>query len=262
MALGFGSTIYLCGGLTGSGSTTGSIVEIDLGSGTLVRIGALVAPVHDAGGATLNGVGYVFGGGRFGPGAVVQRVGATGSGHVVGSLPAVRADLAAVVVGNEIVVVGGGTPASPDHRVLATTDGRRFQVVAQLLVGVRYPAVATIGGLVYVIGGSTPTGDTSAIQVVDPATGKVHIAGHLAHSLSHASAVVLAGRILVAGGQSAGRAQSTLWLLDASTGSTKQVGRLPYAVSDSAAIVVGDVAYLIGGEGPGPLASIISISVR
>ena len=73
----------------------------------------------------------------------------------LGRLPAIRADLAAVSVAGELVVVGGGTPGRPDLRVLATTDGRSFRVVAHLLVGVRYPAVAVVGSLIYVVGGST-----------------------------------------------------------------------------------------------------------
>ena len=44
--------------------------------------------------------------------------------------------------------------------VLATTDGRRFTVVAPLRVPVRYPAVAALGGQIYVFGGQAITGPT------------------------------------------------------------------------------------------------------
>ena len=254
--------MLLCGGLTSAGTTSGSILRIDLTSGVATSVGRLAAPVHDAGAASLGSLTFIFGGGRFGPGSVVQRVDGTGGSTVAGHLPAARADLAAVAIDGEFVVVGGGTPARPDRRVLATTDGVRFRTVATLLVGVRYPAVVVVAGSLYVIGGSTPSGDTSVIQMVDPRTGVVRIVGQLPYGLSHAVALDVGGHVLIAGGRRAGLAQDALWSLDA-TSRIVRVGRLPYPVSDAAAVVVDGVGYLIGGEGAaGPLASIISLAVR
>ena len=163
VAVNLGSDVLICGGLTFGGTTTRSILLFDVASGQVSPAGPLAVAVHDAGGAALNGRAYVFGGGRSAAGSTVQRVDPAGSATVVGALPAARADLAAVGIGGEIVVVGGGTPGHPDGRVLATTDGRQFRVVARLLVPVRYPAVAVLGGLVYVAGGSTASGVTSVI---------------------------------------------------------------------------------------------------
>ncbi|HEX7473890.1 MAG TPA: kelch repeat-containing protein [Candidatus Limnocylindrales bacterium] len=262
VALAFGSTILVCGGLTGAGTTTGSILRIDPRSGDVTAAGALATSVHDAGGAVLDGTGFVLGGGRLVAGSVVQRVAETGAANAVGHLPAVRADLTAVSVGGEIVVVGGGTPAHPDGRILATTDGHVFRIVGTLRVAVRYPAVAAVGGLVYVIGGSTPAGESRAIQVVDPRTGVVRILGRLAHGLSDASALVVGGALLIAGGRTAGRAQAALLQLDIARGTVTTVGRLPYPVSDAAVVVVDGTGYLIGGEGTGPLASIVTLAPR
>jgi len=262
VALAVGSAILLCGGLTSTGTTTGAILRIDLQSGRVFSGGALAAPVHDAGGAVLGGSGFVFGGGSVVPGSLVQRVGPTGAAIAVGQLPVVRADLVAVSVDGELLIVGGGTPARPDARVLATTDGGRFRAVAMLAVGVRYPAVAVVGGLVYVIGGSTPSGDSSVIQEIDPHTGLVRIVGHLTDGLSHASALVVGGALLIAGGRKGGSAQDALWELDVARGTVTRIGRLPYAVSDMAAVVVGGIGYLIGGEGLAPVASIITVSMR
>lgn len=257
-----GRALLLCGGLTTAGATTGAIERIDLPSGRVIRVGDLADPVHDAGGAVLNGAGFVVGGGRAGPGAVVQRVGPAGAATAVGQLPAVRADLAAVSVGGELMVVGGGTPARPDRRVLASTDGRHFRIVGKLLVGVRYPAVAVVAGRVYVIGGSTRSGDTRVIQAFDPRTGVVRIVGHLRRGLSHASALVVGGALLVAGGRVAGRAQNGLWRFDVATGAVAPAGRLPYAVSDMAVAVVDGIGYLIGGERFHAVASIITVTTR
>lgn len=262
VAVVLGSGVLVCGGLTKSGATTGSILQIDVASGRVSPLGSLAVAVHDAGGAALNGAAFVFGGGRSVAGSTSQQVDPAGTAAVVGELPAVRADLVAVTIGGEIVLVGGGTPGQPDGRVLATTDGRHFRVVARLLVAVRYPAVAVLDGLIYVAGGSTASGMTSVIQVVDISSGNVRIVGHLPRPISDASGLVIGNRVLIAGGRSAGRAQAELWQLDVANGAVHDVGRLPYPVADTAAAVVGQVGYLIGGETIGPIASIIVLSLH
>jgi len=224
------------------------------------KAGALAAPVHDAGGAVLDGFGFVFGGGNVMPGSVVQRVDPMSRTITVGDLPVARADLSAVSVAGEILIIGGGTSSGPDARVLATSDGRRFRTVGRLLVGVRYPAVAVVGDLVYVIGGSTPSGDTRVIQAIDPRTGVVRIVGRLAQGSSHASALVVAGGLLIAGGRAAGLAQDGLWRFDVVGGTVTRIGRLPYPVSDAAVVVADGIGYLIGGEGLRPLATIIALT--
>ena len=259
VAVVLGSELLVCGGLTLSG-TTASILRIDLATGHVSSFGALVQAVHDAGGAVLGGAAYVFGGGQSVAEGTIQRVAGPGTGTRIGELPAARADLVAVSVAGEILIVGGGTTAGPDGRILATTDGIHTRVLGRLLVPVRYPAVAVLGGLVYVVGGAMPTGDTTAIQVVDPASGSVRLLGHLPRPLSHASGLVLDGSILVAGGRSAGSAQAELWRLDPETGDVSTVGRLPYAVSDAAAVVVDGLGELIGGEASGPIATLITVT--
>jgi Kelch motif len=262
VALAVDGSILVCGGLTRTGATTGSIEQIDLSSGRVSAGGTLADPVHDAGGATLGGTGFIFGGGRSGPGAIVQRVGLRVPSTTVGSLPAVRADLVVAAIDGEAIIVGGGTPTRYDDRVLATTDGRHFRTVARLLVGVRYPGVAVVGEVAYVVGGSTPAGDSPIIQAIDLRTGVVRIAAHLERGLSHASALVIDGNLVIAGGRTGGLAQDGFWRFDPVSATVAPVGRLPYPVSDTAAVVVDGIGYLIGGEDHGPLASIITVQVR
>ncbi len=261
VAIDLGSVVLICGGLS-TGGTTGSILELDPGSARISRAGSLAVAVHDAGGAALDGQAYVFGGGRTVAGSTVQRVDPGGTAIAVGQLPAARADLVAVATGSEIVLVGGGTPGQPDGRVLATTDGHQFRLVARLPVAVRYPAVAVLDGVIYVAGGSTASGATSAIQGVDVSSGVVRIVGHLPRPISDGSGLVIGNRVLIAGGRSAGRAQAELWLLNLTTGAVANAGRLPYPVADAAAVVVDGVGYLIGGETVAPLASIITVSLQ
>ena len=224
--------------------------------------GRLAEAVHDAGGALLAGSPMVLGGGSLLAGSAVQRVGADGQTAVLGHLPAPRADLRAVDIGGRLVVVGGGTPSAPDPRVLATTDGVHFATIATLRVAVRYPAVAALGGLVLVVGGTDLSGDVAAIQAIDTATGAVRIIGRMPGGLTDAMALVLDGRLIVAGGRTGGRVQDAVWQVDPTTGAVTRIGRLPMPVADAAGVVVDGVGYLVGGEADARLASIVSLAVR
>jgi hypothetical protein len=165
--------------------------------------GRLAVATHDAGGALLGSRPFVFGGGS------VSSTGAVQSGQpgqalaTAGRLPGVRSDLSAVTLGGRAYLVGGYNGTRYYSEVLATADGRRFRVAARLPVPVRYPAVAALGSRIWVFGGQTPSGITSTIQRVDPASGQATVVGQLPAPLAHATGFTLGGRVFVAGGQTA-----------------------------------------------------------
>ncbi len=262
MAIVVGTRILVYGGFASTGSTTGAILGFDPAMGQFSRVGALAMPVHDAAGVATGGVTLIFGGGNAAPVSVVQRIDSSGVGRVVGNLPTARADLSAVSVGNSAIVIGGGAFGALDRPVLATEDGVHFRVLATLLFGIRYAAVAEIGGLIYVLGGAGAAGDRTEIQRIDPATGKVDLIGRMPLPISHASAIVIDGRLLVVGGRSAGKAQDAIWQVDVGTGTVGLSGRLPQAISDFATAVLGGTGYLIGGETSTQVASIVSLVVQ
>jgi hypothetical protein len=244
----------LVGGLTASG-TTSAILRLALPGGPVSPAGRLAIPVHDAAGATLAGSPVVLGGGNVAPVAAVQ--GLSGS---IGTLPMARADLAAVELDGVLYVVGGGTAARLDTAVLATTDGAHFATSATLLLGVRYPAVASVGGEIIVVGGTDGSHDRRAIQAVDPLTGFVRHVGDLPNGLSHAAALVVDGHLLVAGGRVAGKAERAIWEVDPTSGHVVHVGDLPQPVSDATAVVLDGVGYLIGGERDAEVTDIVAIT--
>jgi hypothetical protein len=261
VALADGVTLLVTGGLT-DGGTTGRILRLNLAAATATSAGRLAVAVHDAAGARLGASWIVLGGGSTSQDATVQRVSVGGRSIAIGHLPAPRADLAAVTVGDEVVILGGGAGGHADRHVLATRDGVHFRVIGMLAVGVRYAAVATFAGLIYVFGGVSDSGDVSAIQVVDPATGSARIIGHLPATLSEASAFVIGGDVLVAGGRHAGKALSAILRFDPQTAAATAWGRLPGPRADAAAAVIGGTGYLIGGEAAGPLATVVAITIR
>jgi hypothetical protein len=253
-----GSGILLCGGLTATG-TTADIMRIDPAGGIPTVSGRLRHAVHDAGGAALGDIRLVLGGGTTLQAAFVQQLVPGSTGIEVGTLPAARADLSAVTVGDQVVVAGGGASGQADPRVLVTSDGRLFTVVATLPHAVRYAGVVAIGGHVLVIGGEGPSGDVRWIQSVDVAAGTAEVVGRLPAPLSHATALVLGGKVLIAGGRDGGRAQKAVQAIDPATFAVSTVGQLPKALSDAAGVVVDGIGYLVGGEASAPLTLVIAI---
>jgi len=257
-----GSRIFVYGGFTSTGSTTDVILGLDPAVGQVSPVGHLAVAVHDAAGVALGGATLIFGGGSAAPKSVVQRIDSSAVARVVGNLPAPRADLGAMSIGNSAIVIGGGASGVLDRQVLATEDGVHFRTLATLVAGVRYAAVAETGGLIYVIGGVGAGGDREEIQRIDPATGMVDVIGRMPQPISHASAMVIGGRILVVGGRSAGNAQDAVWQVDVGTGSAELVARLPEPISDFAVAVIGNTGYLIGGETDTQVASMVAIVIQ
>jgi hypothetical protein len=252
-----GGTIVVAGGLTANG-TTGDVSRIDVATGQTSDNGHLRRPVHDASGAIIGGRLLVFGGGSSVAGSAVQVVSPGTTGQVIGSLPAVRADLSTVDVGDWVFVIGGGSASGPDPRIWATSDGRSARLVGRLQIGVRYAATAVSGASIYVFGGATRSGDRSEIQRFDTTTGRTSVVGRFPVRLSHAASMTLDGRILVIGGTSS----DAIWSFDPEPGSVTRIGRLPYPVSDAAAAVIGSRGYLLGGEDPHPLDTVISLELQ
>jgi outer membrane protein assembly factor BamB len=288
--------LTVLGGITPSGSSLPTVSTINLSTGTVAAAGSLAAPVHDAAAAAIGRSTVVFGGGSPDTVATVQSVptpsvppASTPAGAAVGQLPAPRSDPAVAVLpgpggsraGTRTYIVGGydGTNYLPD--VLGTVDGTHFTRVASLPVPVRYPAVVAAAGKLFAFGGETPSpGSTTAatddIQVIDPASGRATVVGHLPQALYGASAFVIGGTVYVAGGQAPGGI--TLTAIEAfvpATGRVLNAGLLPQADAFAGSATIGSgrgaVGYMVGGEvasqagndqagvASGPLQSVISL---
>jgi hypothetical protein len=248
----------LFGGLERSRATTDQILHLDLARGTATPAGRLALPVHDAAGALLGGTAYVFGGGARQTLAAVQAVAPGRRALLRGRLPTARSDLAAITVAGSVYLVGGYDGRAPPNRaVLQTTDGTHFRTVAQLLRGVRYPALAADGQIVYVFGGEPAVGvESRAIQAIDLRSGTARVVGQLPEGLAATAAVRLGGRIYLAGGRSGGRATDAVWRFDPAGARMIPAGRLPRPVSDAAVVAEDGSAWLLGGEDGSRLATV------
>jgi N-acetylneuraminic acid mutarotase len=252
--------IVVLGGLTTGDVTTGRVLTINAKTWSAVAAGQLHEPVHDASGALLAGHSVVFGGGAAIEVADTQSWNG-GTAHVIGTLPVPRSDSAATTIGTTAYVVGGFDGRHMVRSILATKDGRTFRAVARLRQGVRYPAVTSYDGAVYVFGGAlattegTSTGAQSRlVQRIDPATGKTRLLGRLPWGIGHAMAFTLGGGLYLAGGRRGTKATARIWQVNAANGRLTPAGRLPQAISDSAVVRAGNSVVVIGGETTGPFA--------
>lgn len=258
-----GHGFLILGGLASGDVSTSRIVQVDPTTGRSQVAGRLSLAVHDSAGAFLGGRALVFGGGSYRTVSEVQAW--TGeSTSAVGHLPDARSDLSAWTLDGTAYIVGGfdGTTMTPD--ILATSDGVTFRSVAQLVVPVRYAAVAGSGHTLWVVGGvlSTSEGgtaETDAIQKVDLTTGLVSVVGHLPRAMGHATALTIDGSVFVVGGRSGTVPNATIWRVDPASGAVRQAGQLPAALSDAGSVVVDGVGYVIGGEVSGPTAPLDTV---
>jgi N-acetylneuraminic acid mutarotase len=257
-----GRDVLILGGLNAQSASTETATMLDPVTGATRADGHLASPVHDAAGAVLGGRSYVFGGGSASTVRTVQAITAGGAASAAGQLPGPRSDVSAVTAGSTAYLVGGYDGTSYDPGVLATTDGTHFRTVARLSIPVRYAAVAAAGTDIWVFGGETRSGPTSAIQQIDLTTGKTAVVGNLPSPVEGASAVNLGGRVFVAGGQTAGspgdsggaggpgrRATSrSVWSFDPVRGAVTSAGQLPVPAAYAGVAVAGGTAYLVGGS--------------
>jgi hypothetical protein len=285
--------LVILGGLTASGASAQGVYTLDTATGKLAHVGNLTGGLHDSSGAVIGGQDYAFGGGSPSTIATVQAIAAPGpspsaalaAAKVVGTLPQPRSDSATVTVGTTTYVVGGYDGTNPDPEVLATPDGTTFASVVALAVPVRYPAVAAVGGNLYVFGGQAVTGAGAGtpvddIQEVDPARHTATVVGHLPSPVAAAAAVLLGNQIYLAGGDGPAQAGSvpssttassagekstgtstvsTIWAFDVATKRMLSAGQLHVPVSHSCVAVLGSTAWLVGGETNGTSVATVQV---
>ena len=155
-------------------------------------------------------------------------------------------DLGAAVVRGHTYLVGGFTGTRFASAVLRLGARDRTTVVARLPAGTRYAGVTSLGGAIYVAGGITESGPSSAVYRVDVRTGRVRRIGRLPRPIAHAPLVGAARALWLVGGDGS----DAVLRIDPSTGRVAVAGHLPRPLANPAAVTLGDghIAVL-GGDG-------------
>jgi N-acetylneuraminic acid mutarotase len=149
-------------------------------------------------------------------------------------------------------VVGGFDGSSALNTIVAWAPGGQAHAVGHLPVALRYAAVAAVKGSLLVIGGSTPTGASTAIYRFQPGTGTVQQIGRLPQPVTHGSAAVLGSTVYMVGGRgdSTTSQSAGIWAINPATGAVRPAGRLPQPLSDAGVLALGNGILVAGGHAP------------
>jgi outer membrane protein assembly factor BamB len=228
----------------------------------LVQVGLLPTATHDAAAALVGSRAYVFGGGEATSSPAIFSVDGQGRSRRAGSIGEPLSDLGAVSIGKTAYLVGGYTGSRYATAILRYRPGRTPSVVARLPVGLRYAGVALLGGRIYVAGGVTTAGTSSAVYAVDPGSGVVAQLADLPAPIAHAPLVALDGSLYLLGGADAsGSPVASILGIDPTTGTVTRVGRLPGPLADAAAVRSGASIVVLGGKGASPSAAVLEVRI-
>jgi outer membrane protein assembly factor BamB len=211
----------------------------------------LPAPVERAVAVEAGGTVYIAGG-LDASGTSVSGVFAmdptTGAIHKLGDMPQPFHDAAGALIGNSLVVFGGGTGRSSDAVQAFDLRTHRGRILGRLPTPVSDLTAATVGDNVYLVGGWDGTAFSSTIwATTDGRT--FRRAGGLPVAVRY-PAVAASGNVLViAGGLLAdGLDSSIAYRFDPRTGKTATLGTLATPLAHAMAFTAGPNVYVVGGE--------------
>src|SRR5205823_14915069 len=119
---------------------------------------------------------------------------------LLGRLPGVQHDAAAVTLGRAVYVFGGGNGAAQlDHILRIDPSTGRVVQVGRLPVASSDVAAAATGNAAYIVGGFTGARWLNTIVAWRPGR-PARVVGRLPVPLRYAAATTVGGRVLIAGG--------------------------------------------------------------
>jgi hypothetical protein len=235
------------------GGSSGNAVLVGAPGGTLRPVGDL--PSRLAAGAAFvhDGAVYLVGGedATATPSDGIVRIDlasrkVTSAGRFVEPL----AGAGYVQTGDSLVLVGGWTGEKYATAVLRFTLPDTADVVARLPEATRDTAVTVRGDTLYVAGGRTESGLSTAVYAVDLGAGTVSVIGRLPHGVAGGALVPAGGKLYLIGGKDAAGPVRTIVSIDPATGTVENAGTMPRALAGAAVIRAGGATYLLGGTRP------------
>jgi N-acetylneuraminic acid mutarotase len=251
--------IWLAGGLLSADQATNKTEYFDPTLHTWAPGPPLPFPVHHAMLVTYKGKLYLIGG--FLPQGTNMEAAASdkvlildpAAGRWVEGPPLhhARAAGAAVVVGNQIVVVGGRSGGRFPAEVKPTEifNGKSWHDAPAIPVPGDHLATVTDGTYVYAIGGRTlvPTANHNAVQRFDPATGQWTQLTPLPVADSDMGAAYIGGQLITFGGENGLTVYNTVRDYNPATKTWSTLQPLPDPRHGMAVAVVGNTIYAMDG---------------
>jgi hypothetical protein len=188
---------------------------------------------------------------------VFQLSGNSGRLSEVGSLSGPLHDAAAAVLGDRVLVLGGGEETSSDEvQALPAPGGAVSAGTTASAVG-RLPTVRSdlsavaIGDRAYVLGGYDGNAPLDSVLATADGTAFTRVAT-LPAPARYMAVAALAGKIYAFGGELANGGESdAIREVDPQAGNARIVGHLSQPTSHAAAVVLGGQVYVLGGEANG-----------
>ncbi|HEX6763333.1 MAG TPA: hypothetical protein VF094_11095 [Gaiellaceae bacterium] len=271
-------TAALAGCGSGAGPSTGAAPDASAQPAALHRIvaavpvtlvaharAALPAGVQDAAAVPWRG-GLLMAGGLTPADVSTSAVSLLRSGRVAGLSPLPRAlhDTAAVAIGGDVYLFGGGDGIAQHDEIQRIAPGVPA-TVAHLPAPSSDQAGTAIGRTAYIVGGFTGTRWLDTIVAWRPGS-PARVVGHLPTALRYAAVAAAGGRVVIAGGSTpAGTASAAVLAFDPATGRTRRIGTLPQPTTHAAAATLNGRVYVIGGRGAGldtPTDLIVAVDPR
>jgi hypothetical protein len=214
-----GRVLVFGGGVLSSFSTVQAYPLTGAGaSATGVVVGQMPQRRSDAAAVTIGRTAYVVGGydGTVADPQVLSTTNGS-SFQSIGSLTVPVRYPAVAALGKMIYAFGGqqvgGAGGAVNVIQRIDTSSGRISVVGHMPQALLGASAVTLGGVVYVAGGSTGPADSGVIYAFDPAKGRVLVAGHLIAPLSNAAVATVAGTAWLIGGESGTTPTATVQML-------------------------------------------------
>jgi N-acetylneuraminic acid mutarotase len=173
------------------------------------------------------------------------------NGHVsqLGTVPGAFHDAAGAMLGNKLMVFGGGAVVGTDHVQAFDLGARHGSLVGHLPVALSDVSSATIGSMVYLVGGYDGHTPQSAIYATTNGTSFRRV-GSMPAGLRYTAVTAVDGSVVIAGGTTGTTSVNTVNRLDPATGHVTLLAHLPAPVAHAAAFVLGGEIYVVGGQDP------------
>jgi N-acetylneuraminic acid mutarotase len=186
--------------------------------------------------------------GSFGPGAEEAEAAPWSFAE---SMSQRRSYIAAAELGGRIYAAGGmvgetGRPLDTLQRYDPGTD--TWETLPRAPDPVRAAAAAALNGVLYVIGGTTPEGNTGAVHAYDVAAGTWEERAPLPEPRFNHAAVALGGRIYVLGGFADGQEHDDVFVYDPAADAWEEGEPLPAPNHAFGAVDFRGELWMIGGR--------------
>jgi hypothetical protein len=213
---------------------------------------SLQAPIQREVAVESNGTIFVAGG-LDASGASVAGVFAldpvTGTLSGLGSVPHPFHDAAATVMGDRLVIFGGGAGQSSDAVQAFPLGGSAGsgQLIGHLPKPLSDLGAATIGDTVYVVGGFDGISPQREVYATTDGV-RFRTVGTLPVGLRYAAVAPAGDRLVIAGGESANGPVADVSSFDPATGRVSSIGLLPAPVGHASAFSLAGEVVVAGGQ--------------